>query len=198
MNNIQKLATHDNRNCKLFADTVISLMSSQGFYGRQVTRDEQKELMALWFCRSPAGEPLPDRDGGLAEEKDFLDLIAPAAVQFQRDHYLFGDTYRCACALRGYPTATEAQALLRFLGERGSVTVHIYTRHVTPFEEDAILTGAANRNRLEQVLHRQRIDNLLIVVAPDAGDGVRLFVVAAQLGGDLFVRHPNAGGDAQL
>ena len=31
---MQRLATHDNRNCKLFADTVIFLMSSQGFYGR--------------------------------------------------------------------------------------------------------------------------------------------------------------------
>lgn len=34
MNNMQRLATHDNRNCKLFADTVTSLMSSQDFYGR--------------------------------------------------------------------------------------------------------------------------------------------------------------------
>lgn len=34
MNNMQRLTTHDNRNCKLFADTVTSLMSSQGFYGR--------------------------------------------------------------------------------------------------------------------------------------------------------------------
>ena len=136
-------AEHRSRQAMLEA-----LLHEQGFYGRQMTRDEQKELMALWFCRSPAGEPLPDWDGGLVGEKEFLDLIAPAAVQFQRDHYLFGDTYRCAWALRGYPTATEAQALLRFLGERGSVTVHIYTRHVTPFEEDAILTGAANRNRL--------------------------------------------------
>lgn len=34
MNNMQRLETHDNRNCKLFADTVTSLMSSQGFYGR--------------------------------------------------------------------------------------------------------------------------------------------------------------------
>ena len=98
-------AEHRSRQAMLEA-----LLHEQGFFGRQVTRDEQKELMALWFSRSPAGEPLPDLDGGLAGEKDFLDLIAPAAVQFQRDHYLFGDTYRCAWALRSYPTATEAQA----------------------------------------------------------------------------------------
>ena len=34
MHNMQRLATHENRRCKLFADTVTYLMASQGFYGR--------------------------------------------------------------------------------------------------------------------------------------------------------------------
>ena len=34
MNNMQRLAPPNNRNCKLFADTVTSLMSSQGVFGR--------------------------------------------------------------------------------------------------------------------------------------------------------------------
>ena len=34
MNNIQKLATNGNKNHRIFATTIIDLMTSQGFYGR--------------------------------------------------------------------------------------------------------------------------------------------------------------------
>ena len=32
--------------------------------------------------------------------KDFLDLIAPAAVKFNTDHYICGSMYHCTLALR--------------------------------------------------------------------------------------------------
>ena len=51
----------------------------------------------------PTPEPLP---------KGFLDMIAPAAVKFNTDHYILGGAYHCAMAVRGYPTVTEALALL--------------------------------------------------------------------------------------
>lgn len=35
--------------------------------------------------------------------KDFLDLIAPAAVKFNTDHYICGSLYHCTLALRSYP-----------------------------------------------------------------------------------------------
>ena len=62
MNNMQRLATHDNRNCKLFADTVNSLMSSQGFYGRlshPVTELDDDGLYELEVQIDPQNFPEP-------------------------------------------------------------------------------------------------------------------------------------------
>ena len=89
----------------------------------------------------PAAPPPP---------KDFLDMIAPAAVKFNTDSYILGGAYHCTLALRGYPTTTEELALLRHLGEKSGVTLRIYTRQVTPAEENAILHNAANKSRMER------------------------------------------------
>lgn len=80
--------------------------------------------------------------------KDFLDLIAPAAVKFNTDHYICGSTYHCTLALRSYPATTEELALLRHLGEKSGVTLSIYTRQVTAAEENGILHNAENKNRM--------------------------------------------------
>ena len=84
------------------------------------------------------------------QPKDFLDMIAPTAIRFNTDHYILGGTYRCVLALRGYPTSTEELALLRHLGERSGVILHIYARKVTPAEEKVIIDNASNKNRMEQ------------------------------------------------
>ena len=83
-----------------------------------------------------------------ARPKDFLDLVAPAAVKFDTDYYICGSMYRCTLALRSYPTATEELALLRHLGEKSGVTLTIYTRQVSPAEEERIIHNAENKNRL--------------------------------------------------
>ena len=57
---------------------------------------------------------------------------------------------------------------------------------------------AGGRADVQQVLHRQRVDNSLVVICLNSGDGVRLPVVAAQLCCDLVVGDPDAGRDAQL
>ena len=80
--------------------------------------------------------------------KDFLDLIAPAAVKFNTDHYICGSMYHCTLALRSYPATTEELALLRHLGEKSGVTLSIYTRQVTAAEENGILHNAENKNRM--------------------------------------------------
>lgn len=77
--------------------------------------------------------------------KDFLDLIAPTAVKFNTDHYICGGTYRCTLALRSYPASTEELALLRRLGEKSGVTLHIYNRKVSVAEEDKIIHNAENK-----------------------------------------------------
>lgn len=85
-----------------------------------------------------------------ARPKGFLDLIAPAAVKFNTDHYILGSMYHCTLALRSYPAATEELALLRRLGEKSGVTLSVYTRRVSAAEENGILHNAENRNRMER------------------------------------------------
>ena len=80
--------------------------------------------------------------------KDFLDIIAPAAVKFNTDHYICGSMYHCTLALRSYPATTEELALLRHLGEKSGVTLSVYTRQVTATEENGILHNAENKNRM--------------------------------------------------
>lgn len=82
--------------------------------------------------------------------QEFLDMIAPSVIRFNTDHFICGNTYRCVWALREYPTATDEQAILRHLGEKDGVTLHLYTRHVTPVEEKKIITNAANKNRMQR------------------------------------------------
>ena len=81
--------------------------------------------------------------------KDFLDLIAPTAVKFNTDHYVCGGTYRCTLALRSR-ASTEELALLRRLGEKSGVTVHIYNRRTSAAEEDKIIHNAENKNKLDR------------------------------------------------
>ena len=53
--------------------------------------------------------------------QEFLDMITPSVIKFNTDHLFWGNTYRSVWALREYPTATEEQAILRHLGEKGGV-----------------------------------------------------------------------------
>ncbi|AFV02397.1 hypothetical protein DHBDCA_p1368 [Dehalobacter sp. DCA] len=82
--------------------------------------------------------------------QEFLDMIAPSIIKFNTDHFICGNTYRSVWALREYPTATDEQAILRHLGEKDGVTLHIYTRHVSPVEERKIISNAANKNRMQR------------------------------------------------
>ncbi len=81
--------------------------------------------------------------------QEFLDMIAPSVIKFNTDHFICGNTYRCVWALREYPTATDEQDILRHLGEKDGVTLHLYTRNVTPVEEKKIFSNAANKNRMQ-------------------------------------------------
>lgn len=81
--------------------------------------------------------------------KTYLDMIAPAVVKFNTDHYICGNTFRCVYALREYPTSTQEQAILRHLGEKDGVTLRIYTRQVTATEEKRIIHNATNKNRMK-------------------------------------------------
>ena len=82
--------------------------------------------------------------------KDFLDMIAPGAVQFNTDYYILGNSYRAAYALRSYPTSTDEVALLRRLGSKNGVALHIFVRQVDAAEENRILHNAESKNRMNQ------------------------------------------------
>lgn len=84
------------------------------------------------------------------QPKSFLDMVAPAAVKFNTDHFILGSAYHCVLALRGYPTMTEELALLQHLGELSGASLHVYIRLVTPAEENAILHSATNKSRMER------------------------------------------------
>ena len=66
-------------------------------------------------------EPMGD-----VQIQEFLDMIAPAVIKFETDHFICGNTYRCVWALREYPTATEEQAILSHLERRMGNTSHLY------------------------------------------------------------------------
>ena len=82
--------------------------------------------------------------------KAFLDMIAPSIVKFETGYYICGNTFRCMWALREYPTSTDDLAILRHLGEKHGVTLHIYTRMVSPLEERKIVHNAEIRNRMNR------------------------------------------------
>lgn len=84
------------------------------------------------------------------QTQDFIDMIAPSVCRFYTEYFICGNTYRCVWALREYPTSTEDQALLRYLGEKDNITLRIYTRSVSPLEEKKIIGNAANKNRMKQ------------------------------------------------
>ncbi|MDL2232320.1 DUF87 domain-containing protein [Ruminococcaceae bacterium OttesenSCG-928-L11] len=77
-------------------------------------------------------------------------MIAPNVVKFEPDYFICGNTFRCCWALREYPTSTTEQAILQHLGEKAGVTLHIYTRVVTPAEERKIINLADKKNRMER------------------------------------------------
>lgn len=82
--------------------------------------------------------------------QDFIDMISPSVIKFFTDYFICGNTFRCIWALREYPTTIDEQAILRYLGEKDGVTLHLYTRHVTPIEEKKIISNAANKNRMQR------------------------------------------------
>lgn len=80
--------------------------------------------------------------------KDFFDCILPGVLKFQADHYVRGDWYCCAWAIREYSPSTEEQAILSQVADRSGVTLRIYCRLVTGDEQRKILQNAARRNNM--------------------------------------------------
>lgn len=82
--------------------------------------------------------------------KDFFDMILPGTIKFMSDHYIVGDSYRCAWVVREYPPSTEEQAILSQLADRSGVTLRIYHRLVESGEQRKIIQNATRRNKLKR------------------------------------------------
>ncbi|MBQ7152409.1 MAG: DUF87 domain-containing protein [Clostridia bacterium] len=76
-----------------------------------------------------------------------LDKMLPGAVRFFPDHYLLGDSFRCALTVREFPLSCTETGLLHRIGEYPGVTVHIFIRRLEAAQERKCLQDAARRNR---------------------------------------------------
>ena len=105
---------------------------------RKKSRSERKET---------AEEKTQTQDGTV---KAFLDLITPSVLRFYPGYFICGNTYRSIWAIRDYPATTEEQALLKHLGEKQGVTLHIYTRPVSAAEEKKMIANTTNKNKMQR------------------------------------------------
>ena len=81
--------------------------------------------------------------------KDFFDRIAPSTIRFYAGHYIVGDSYRCAWAIREYPPSTDEQAIFSRIADKSGVTLRIYHRLVEPMEQRKIIQNAMRKNKLK-------------------------------------------------
>ena len=100
--------------------------------------------------------------------QEFLDTVSPSIIKFYSDYFICGNTYRSVWAIRQYPTSTEEQALLRYLGEKENITLKIYSRLVTPVEEKRIISNASNKNKMKTTSSTQVQD--IVEAQSDATD----------------------------
>lgn len=85
----------------------------------------------------------------LRNTKDYFDCISPGTVRFMTDHYIVGDSCRCAWAVKEYPPSTEEQALLSKIADRNGVTLRIYHRLVEAIEQKRIVQNAMRKNKMK-------------------------------------------------
>ena len=81
--------------------------------------------------------------------KSFFDMVAPTTIRFMTDHYICGDSYRCAWAIRDYPRRIEQQGLLSHIADKSNVTFRIYTRKVEESEKNRIIQQAERKISLD-------------------------------------------------
>ena len=99
--------------------------------------------------------------------QDYLDMIAPSTIRFYTEYFICGNSYRSVWALREYPTSTDEQALLRYMGEKDGITLHIYARQVTSAEEKKIIFS---RFALPKVMKRMSMKPEECVLTPEGLD----------------------------
>jgi len=118
------------------ANRVEKAIAEQGFEVRRLDRADILRLLKIYF-------------GGFVAENEppALEQLLPATVKFNVDHYIRGDRFCCAWALKDYPPSTDVQALFAQLADRAGVTLRIVNRPVESHEQRKILQNATRKNR---------------------------------------------------
>lgn len=81
---------------------------------------------------------------------EFFDRIAPGVIRYYTDHYILGNTYRCAWVLREFSPVTTDLALLRNLADKSGVSLRIYHAPVSSQEQRQIFDRALRKTNLEK------------------------------------------------
>ena len=113
-------------------------------------KEEHSKRSSAVRKKEPQSRAIPSVNrNGETRVKDFFDCILPGTVKFFSDHYIVGDSYRCAWVIREYPPSTEVQAILSQMADRSGVTLRIYHRLVETMEQRRIVQNATRRNKLK-------------------------------------------------
>lgn len=137
---------------------AIQKCKEHNFVVELATKRAIKKMLAIYLEQNVYQDDIPDYDGQqysdeLAPEvydlKNYVDLIAPSVMDFKHPtYYCIGNTYRRTWAIREYATTTEKLTLLKTLGEKDGVTLHIYNRLLAPLEQKKVFNTAFKRNRV--------------------------------------------------
>lgn len=136
---------------------AIQKCKEHNFVVELASKPTIKKMLAIYLEQNVYQDDIPDFDGqqysdelapDVYDLKDFVDLIAPSVMDFKHPtYYCIGNTYRRTWAIREYATTTEKLTLLKTLGEKDGVTIHIYNRLLAPIEQKKVFNTAFRRNR---------------------------------------------------
>ncbi len=137
--------------------TAIQKCKEHNYIVELTSKPGIKKMLAIYLEQNVYQDDIPDFDGqqysdelapDVYDLKNFVDLIAPSIMDFKHPtYYCIGNTYRRTWAIREYATITEKLALLKSLGEKDGITLHIYNRLVAPIEQNKVFNKAFRRNK---------------------------------------------------
>ena len=116
------------------------------FFTQIFTKDDINSKSAKNYTQ------IMDENKSTQQAKDFLTNISPSIIRFEKDHYIVGNTYRKAIAIRGYPRETTEQGLLAYFAEKENITVKITTHKLTSIESDRRLDKATNASNASRAI----------------------------------------------
>lgn len=148
--------SQNDRNRKI--STVLQICKEHKIQVQLAKKEEIKKLITIYLEQNIYQDRTPDFDGEaylqnleIDEEpdvKNFVDLVAPSIMNFKfKNHCIIGNTYRSIFAVRSYVTQTEQQAIIKALGEKEGVTLHIYSRVVNAIEKRKIINNAERSSK---------------------------------------------------